>query len=119
MSHQVDLPGDPPRQGALEAADGRSIGEVMGDLTKDVSTLMQQEVALAKAELRQSGQRAGKGIGLFAGAAVAGLLFLVFLSVSAWWGLGQFIGQRVVRARRGRRLGRDRDHPGRGRAGSR
>ena len=26
-----------------------------------------------------------------AGAAVAGLLFLVFLSVSAWWGLGQFI----------------------------
>ena len=40
MSHQVDLPGDPPRQGALEAADGRSIGEVMGDLTKDVSTLM-------------------------------------------------------------------------------
>jgi Putative Actinobacterial Holin-X, holin superfamily III len=92
MSHQVDLPGDPPRQGALEAADGRSIGEVMGDVTKDVSTLMQQEVALAKAELRQSAQKAGKGIGLLAGAAVAGLLFLVFLSVSAWWGLGQFIG---------------------------
>ena len=63
----------------------------MGDLTKDVSTLMQQEVALAKAELRESGQKAGKGIGLFVGAAVAGLLFLVFLSVSAWWGLGQFI----------------------------
>ena len=92
MSHQVDLPADAPRQGAFEAEDGRSLGEVMGDLTKDVSTLMQQEVALAKAELRQSGQRAGKGIGLFAGAAVAGLLFLVFLSVSAWWGLGQFIG---------------------------
>ena len=92
MSHQVDLPGDPPRPGAMQAADGRSLGEVMGDLTKDVSTLMQQEVALAKAELRQSAQRAGKGIGLFAGAAVAGLLFLVFLSVSAWWGLGQFIG---------------------------
>ena len=28
---------------------------------------------------------------MFAGAAVAGILFLVFLSVSAWWGLGQFI----------------------------
>ena len=28
---------------------------------------------------------------MFAGAAVGGLLFLVFLSVSAWWGLGQFI----------------------------
>ena len=92
MSHSVDLPSsDPPPRGALEAEDGRSLGEVMGDLTRNVSTLMQQEVALAKAELRQSGQRAGKGIGMFAGAAVAGLLFLVFLSVSAWWGLGQFI----------------------------
>ena len=93
MSHSVDLPSsDPPPRGALEAEDGRSLGEVMGDLTRNVSTLLQQEVALAKAELRQSGSRAGKGIGLFAGAAIAGILFLVFLSVSAWWGLGQFIG---------------------------
>jgi tetrahydromethanopterin S-methyltransferase subunit G len=92
MSHQVDLPSDPPQRGALEAEDGRSLGEVMGDLTRNVSTLLQQEVALAKAELSQSGKRAGKGVGLFAGAAIAGILFLVFLSVSAWWGLGQFIG---------------------------
>src|SRR3712207_9119972 len=82
MSHSVDLPSsDPPRRGALEAEDGRSLGEVMGDLTRNVSTLLQQEVALAKAELSQSGKQAGKGIGLFVGAAVAGLLFLVFLSV--------------------------------------
>ena len=92
MSHSLDMPPDPPRRGALEAEDGRSLGEVMGDLTRNVSTLLQQEVALAKAELSQSGKRAGKGIGLFAGAAIAGILFLVFLSVSAWWGLGQFIG---------------------------
>ena len=91
MSHSTDLPSDTPRRGALEAEDGRSLGEVMGDLTRNVSTLLQQEVALAKAELSESGKRAGKGIGLYAGAAVAGLLFLVFLSVSAWWGLGQFI----------------------------
>lgn len=92
MSHQVDLPGSSePRRGALEAEDGRSLGEVMSDLTSNVSTLLQQEVALAKAELRQSGTQAGKGIGMFVGAAIAGLLFLVFLSVSAWWGLGQFI----------------------------
>ena len=92
MSHPVDLPSDSPRRSALQAEDGRSLGEVMGDLTRNVSTLLQQEMALAKAELRQSGSRAGKGVGLFAGAAVAGVLFLVFLSVSAWWGLGQFIG---------------------------
>jgi tetrahydromethanopterin S-methyltransferase subunit G len=77
---------------ALESRDGRSIGEVLADLTSNLSTLLQQELALAKAELRQSGTQAGKGLGLFAGAAVGGLLFLVFVSVSAWWGLGQFIG---------------------------
>ena len=42
--------------------------------------------------MRQAGTQAGKGIGLFAGAGVAGLLLLVFVSVSAWWGLGQYIG---------------------------
>jgi Putative Actinobacterial Holin-X, holin superfamily III len=77
---------------ALEADDGRSIGAVLADITANISTLLQQEVALAKAELRQSGSRAGKGIALFAGAAVAGLLLLVFVSVSAWWGLGQYLG---------------------------
>ena len=76
----------------MEADDGRSIGSVLADITANISTLLRQEVALAKAELRQSGTQAGKGIGLLAGAGVAGLLLLVFLSVSAWWGLGQYIG---------------------------
>ena len=76
----------------LQADDGRSIGSVLADITANISTLLRQEVALAKAELRQSGTQAGKGIGLLAGAGVAGLLLLVFLSVSAWWGLGQYIG---------------------------
>ncbi|HET9647204.1 MAG TPA: phage holin family protein [Microlunatus sp.] len=80
------------KRSVLESDDGRSIGALLSDVTSNVSTLMQQELALAKAELRQTGTRAGKGAGLFAGAAAAALLFLVFLSVSAWWGLGQFIG---------------------------
>ncbi|GAA3693987.1 hypothetical protein GCM10022204_07170 [Microlunatus aurantiacus] len=75
----------------LAAEDGRSLGSVLGDITANISTLLQQEVALAKAELRQSGTQAGKGLGLFVGAGVAGLLLLVFISVSAWWGLGQYI----------------------------
>src|SRR5215212_5590904 len=80
-------------RGAMESEDGRTIGQILGDVSRDVSTLMRQEVALAKAELRQSGQRAGKGIGLYAGAGVAGVLFLVFISLSAAVGLGQFIGE--------------------------
>jgi len=75
----------------LEAEDGRSIGSVLGDITANLSTLMRQEVALSKAEVRESGSKAGKGIGMLAGAGVAGLLLLVFVSISAWWGLGQYI----------------------------
>lgn len=101
MTYPVDQPqpgsGVPERGGghrasALEAEDGRSIGELLSDVSANLSTLMRQEVELAKAEVRQSGSRAGKGAGMFAGAAVGALLFLVFLSVSAWWGLGRFIG---------------------------
>lgn len=69
-----------------------SIGTLLGQVSSDVTTLLRQEVALAKAEAKKSATDAGKGVGMFAGAGVAGLLFLVFLSVSAWWGLGQFIG---------------------------
>lgn len=70
----------------------RSIGTMLGDVSRDVTTLMRQEVELAKAEAKQSATRVGKGVAMFAGAAAAGLLLLVFLSVSAVWGLGQFIG---------------------------
>lgn len=76
----------------LEADDGRSIGAVLSDVTANLSTLLRQEVALAKAEVRESGARAGRGVGLLIGAGVAGLMLLVFVSVSAWWGLGRYIG---------------------------
>jgi len=101
MSHPVDHPqatselperSSGRRNSAFEAEDGRSIGEMLSDVSGNLSTLLQQEIALAKAEARQTGTRAGKGVGMFAGAAVGGLLFLVFLSVSAWWGLGRLIG---------------------------
>lgn len=80
------------RRSAAESEDGRSIGALLGDVTTNLSTLLQQELALAKAEAKQSGARAGKGIGMFAGAAVGGLLLLVFISLSIMWGLGQYIG---------------------------
>ncbi|ERK73527.1 hypothetical protein N136_00085 [Leifsonia aquatica ATCC 14665] len=53
---------------------------------------MRQELELAKAELRQSATRAGKGAGLLGGAGYAGLVVLFFLSVALWWGLGYLIG---------------------------
>jgi uncharacterized membrane protein YqjE len=73
--------------------EGRSIGELLSRVTTDMSELVRQEIALAKAEATESGKRAGKAAGMFSGAAVAGHLFLVFLSVAVWWGLGNAIGR--------------------------
>ena len=70
-----------------------SIGELMGNVTRDLSTLMRQEVALATAELKQSGSRAGKGIGMFAGAGVGGFMLALFLSIALWWAIGNYTGR--------------------------
>jgi hypothetical protein len=58
----------------------------------DFSTLIHQEVELAKAELRQSAIRAGKGAGLLGGAGISGCLILLFASAAAWWGIGDATG---------------------------
>jgi hypothetical protein len=69
-----------------------SVGDLLSEVSADLSTLMRQEVELAKAEIRQSASRAGKGVGMFAGAGIAGHMVLLFLSVAVWWGLGDSIG---------------------------
>jgi hypothetical protein len=78
---------------SFEHEESHSIGERLGEVTRDLSTLMRQEVALAKAEVKQSSARAGKGIGLLAGAAVGGFFVLMFLSISLWWAIGNSLGR--------------------------
>jgi hypothetical protein len=76
------------------SADTRpSVGELLSDVAADLSTLMRQEVELAKAEVRQSAIRAGKGAGLLAGAGISGHMVLLFASVAAWWGIGDATGR--------------------------
>ena len=69
-----------------------SVGELFSDVAVDLSTLVRQEVELAKAELRQSAIRAGKGAGMLAGAGISGYMVLLFASVAAWWGIGDTTG---------------------------
>lgn len=69
-----------------------SIGALVADISQDLSALMQQEVALAKAELKQSATKAGAGVGMLGGAGLAGHYALLFLSVALWWALGTQIG---------------------------
>jgi len=69
-----------------------SVGELFSDVAADLSTLIRQELELAKAELRQSATRAGKGAGMLAGAGISGHMVLLFASVAAWWGIGDTTG---------------------------
>ena len=70
----------------------RSLGELISEVTADLSTLMRQELELAKAEVQQSASRAGKGAGMLGGAGVAGYFVLLFLSVALWWAIGSATG---------------------------
>ena len=75
-----------------QVRDERSLGDLFSDLSRETTTLVRQEVQLAKAELTQSATEAARGIGmLVAGGAVAyaGLFFLllaiVFGLIEAGW----------------------------------
>ena len=59
---------------------GRSVGELIAHVTNDLATLLNQELALAKAELRIEAGKAGKTAGAFGGAGVAGYFTLLFAS---------------------------------------
>jgi hypothetical protein len=78
----------PPSGSSSSGDDSPSIGQLFGEISKDLSTLMRQEVALAKAEATQSAKQASKGAGMFAGAGYAGHLTVLFLSFALWWALG-------------------------------
>ncbi|MFD0787335.1 phage holin family protein [Micromonospora azadirachtae] len=71
----------------------QSVGELLGDVTRDMSTLVRQEVQLAKVELREEATQAGKAGAMFGVAALAGFLVVLFLSYAAWWGLSNVMDQ--------------------------
>jgi hypothetical protein len=64
-----------------------SIGELISDISADLSTLMRQEVALAKAELKDSATKGGKAAGMLGGAGYAAHLTALFLSLTLWMAL--------------------------------
>ncbi|MGW4465928.1 phage holin family protein [Micromonospora sp. NPDC004704] len=70
-----------------------SIGELLTSITRDTSTLVRQEIELAKAEARAEIRTVGKVAGMFGGAALGGFMVLLFLSYAMWWGLSNLIDQ--------------------------
>jgi hypothetical protein len=77
---------------AGQSVGDRSLGELISEVTADLSTLMRQELELAKAEVQQSAARAGKGAGMLGGAGLAGYFVLLFASIALWWAIGSATG---------------------------
>ena len=71
----------------------RSVGELITEVTHDLSTLMRQEMDLAKAEIKEEVAKTGKAAGLFGGAGFAGYMLALFLSIAAWWGLANVMDE--------------------------
>jgi hypothetical protein len=80
--------------GQHEDLRGQPVGELVKQLSEQTSTLVRQEMELAKAELTERGKAAGKGAGLVGGGGLLGLLsagaltaFLILLlaeAMDAW-----------------------------------
>lgn len=68
--------------------DSESIGDLLGELSGDLSKLMRQELELAKAEFREEAVKAGKATGMLAAAGFAGYLTTVLLSLALVFALG-------------------------------
>ena len=87
----------PTTGGAYEESNGVdvgevSVGELVGNVTKDLSTLMRQERALAQAEVKAEVSKTGKAAGALGAAGFAGYMAVLFLSICLWWALGNLIG---------------------------
>jgi uncharacterized membrane protein YqjE len=70
----------PYPQDRTEEVKETSVGELIGNISNDLSQLFRQEVELAKVELKEEAAKAGKAAGMLGGAGFAGHLTVVLLS---------------------------------------
>jgi len=70
-----------------------SIGDLLGNVSQDLSTLLRQELALAKAELKTEATKAGKGAGMLGASGFAGYMVMLFASIALWWALANVMDE--------------------------
>ena len=72
-----------PVQGTAPVQDDEpTIGRLVTDASRDISTLISKEIQLAKSELKVSVKAGGMGLGLFAAAAFVAVLAIIMLSLA-------------------------------------
>jgi len=72
----------PPHPSGQEDLREQPIGDLLKQLSEETTTLVRQELDLAKAEVTEKGKRAGLGAGLLGGAGIAGLFALACLTAT-------------------------------------
>ncbi len=80
-----------PAQHATTDVSDASVGDLIGNVARDLSTLMRQELALAKAELKKEATTTGKAAGALGAAGLAAWLVILFLSLALWAGLSNLM----------------------------
>lgn len=65
----------------------RTIGQLVSDVTNDLSSIVRSEIELAKSEVTDGVTKLGKGIVFFAIAGVLGLYLLGLLLLAGAWGI--------------------------------
>ena len=68
-----------------------SLGDLVAAATQNLSTLMKQEVQLAKIEIKREVVAAGKGAGLLGGAGALGALGGIFVSIALAYALNEVL----------------------------
>ena len=66
---------------------GKSLGELVSQMTHDFSELVSTQIELAKVEITHEVTKARKGAGMLTGGALAAYLAILLLSFAAAWGL--------------------------------
>ena len=78
---ETPVPTQPARPD-VPSKDDPTIGRLVADASRDISSLLRDEIALAKSELKISVKAGGTGLGLFGAAAFLVLLAIIMLSVA-------------------------------------
>jgi uncharacterized membrane protein YqjE len=73
----------------MPQTEDRSVAELVGEISEQVSRLVRDELRLARAEMTEKGKRAGVGAGLFGGAGVVALYGVAALLVALVLGLAE------------------------------
>jgi uncharacterized membrane protein YoaK (UPF0700 family) len=76
----------------MAATEDTTIAGTIRSAVRDAQDLVRGEIALAKAEAREEVRRFGAGAAMLAGAALAGVIGLVFLLTTLAWGLSEGLG---------------------------